>query len=178
MRLPLPVSGGSINFATIQSWQLIDYKYLLRDGGPSQAVAHQFLQLGERDVGSSRDYERHDALPPLRIRYAHDGGLGHGGVGDEGVFNYDGFQIDAPGNDDVIDATQHVQFSRHFGAVVEGVEPAAVRIGREDLGREFRAAQIALREHRAGQGNATVGAEFPLRAVESDAVVDAAAGGF
>src|SRR5690625_7467305 len=98
MRLPLPVSGCSINFATIQSWQLIDYKYFLRDGGPSQAVAHQFLQLGERDVGSSLDYERHDALPPLRIRYAHDGGLGHGGMGAEGVLNCHGLQSDDPGH--------------------------------------------------------------------------------
>src|SRR5690625_7153689 len=106
MRLPLPVSGCSINFATIQIWQLIDYKYLLRDGGPSQAVAHQFLQLGERDVGSSRDYERHDALPPLRIRYAHGGGLGQAGMGEEGVFNCDVLEVAGPGNDDVIDGPQ------------------------------------------------------------------------
>ena len=92
-------------------------------GGLAQGVAVQLLQAARLPVRFKHD-GGNDGASPLLIGQADDAGLGHAVDTGEGLLHVAGLDLDAPGDDDVVQAAQDLQ-------APVGVQPAAVGGGQD-----------------------------------------------
>src|SRR5215470_8976216 len=99
-------------------------------------------------VAEAEGYPGDDLLTPVGVWYPGDGGLGDGGVLLQHRFDLTGVDVEAAGDDHLLDAAADLQLARGGveAADVAGAEPA---IGGEGLGRGCGVARVTVEDVRA-----------------------------